>query len=644
MKRISILVALLGWSLVGSLGAQEPVPAPNIILMVADDLGLRDLSCFGSNAVRTPNLDRMASEGIKLNCFYAACAVCSPTRASLITGRYPVRFGIRRHFNDMDSWLPESSTTVAELFRNSGYATVNVGKWHLGGLHVANGARNLYQPGPRQHGFAEYQCQIEQTPPRGQMIASKILYRQGGTALIEDDLVVGAASPYYRQHLTDSQGDYAVAAIRKHHSAGKPFFLNLWWLVPHTPYEPAPEPFWTAAATPGISDSQRRFRSMVEHMDAKIGKILTTLDELGIADNTLVVFTSDNGSAYEGNVGELSGGKGVLHEGGLRVPFIARWPNQIPAGTESSSIGHSNDVLPTLCEAAGVPVPVSANVDGLSLWPHLKGAEGPSWEQRGTVYWNMDVLGLQRYYAKPAPVADSVARTGPWKLMMNGTASVGLFDVENDPGELVNLLTERPDVAGPLTAQLLEWNQQNSVALLPMRFLTPKINATESPRIRWAPLTYPTAPGRFYVSAVPGGTVEAIPAARLGKRTVTWETTGLQSGYYRVDVLYPKHSGNSPCVHVGIKATLATTFTPSATRLNQRIGDGKPVITNQLEAASTNVTPFMGTNSSSYIWVANDVSGVVNTGRLAIQLTDSGCGTGRMVADAVKLTLISPTP
>ena len=250
MKRILCLSLVVIW--IVSLTVPRETCAddrPNIILLLADDLGYADLSCFGSPAVKTPNLDGLASDGMRCNRFYAASAVCSPTRAAILTGRYPLRFGITKHFNDRNKWLPESAKTVAELLKDAGYNTAHVGKWHLGGLHVdAKGKRLENQPGPRQHGFDFYQTQIEQQPLRGKMGRERTIFRQGGTVLLRNDQRVGKADPHYTKHLTDANADFAVEMIEKFSASDKPFFLNLWWLVPHTPYEPAPEPHWSDTA------------------------------------------------------------------------------------------------------------------------------------------------------------------------------------------------------------------------------------------------------------------------------------------------------------------------------------------------------------------------------------------------------------
>ena len=432
---------------------------PNIILLLADDLGHGDLSCFGSPAVKTPRLDRMASEGTRFTHFYAASAVCSPTRASVLTGRYPLRFDITKHFNDRNNWLPESATTVAELLGGAGYATAHVGKWHLGGLHVdEQGKRLNNQPGPKQHGFDFYQTQIEQQPLRGQMGSRRTLFRKGGTVLLRNGQKISDDHPYYSKHFTDANGDFSVELIEKLSASEKPFFINLWWLVPHKPYEPAPEPHWSKTAAEGISDDQHRFRSMVQHMDTKIGRILDKLDELKIADNTLVLFTSDNGAAYEGFIGDLKGGKTDLHEGGIRVPMIARWPGKIPAGKTSDAFGHTNDLLPTFCEAAGLDLSKELNVDGLSLLPHLKGGSPPSDTDRGTVFWQLNLYKhMQRHYPKPEPYATEVAKQGKWKLLALKGKPVELFDVESDPNELQNVIDNHPDLVASLTAELKDW-------------------------------------------------------------------------------------------------------------------------------------------------------------------------------------------
>ena len=432
---------------------------PNIVLLLADDLGYGDLSCFGSPAVKTPNLDRLATEGMKCTRFYAGSAVCSPTRASVLTGRYPLRFNITQHFNDRNAWLPESATTVAELLKDAGYNTAHIGKWHLGGLHVdEDGKRLNNQPGPRQHGFDFYQTQIEQQPLRGRMGREKTLFRQGGTVLLRNDQRIAKDDPYHPKHFTDANGDYAVELIEEFAAEEKPFFINLWWLVPHKPYEPAPEPHWSNTAADNISDDQHRFRSMVQHMDAKVGQILKKLDDLKIADNTLVLFTSDNGAAYEGFIHDLKGGKTDLHDGGIRVPMVVRWPAAIPAGQTSDAFGHTNDLLPTFCEAAKVELPRELPLDGLSLLPHWKGEEPPSVEARGTVFWQLNLYrNIQRHYPKPKPYATEIAMRGKWKLLALGGIPVELFDIEADPNEKRNVMADHPDLVASLATQLQKW-------------------------------------------------------------------------------------------------------------------------------------------------------------------------------------------
>jgi arylsulfatase A len=431
---------------------------PNIIFMMADDLGYHDISSFGATAVNTPHIDRLAKEGMKFTQFYSASAVCSPTRASVMTGRYPLRFDIRTHFNDIDMYLPESAGSVAKLLRNAGYATIMIGKWHLGGLQVdENGRRKTDQPGPHQHGFDIYQTQIEQQPLRRDMGRERTVFRQGGTILLRNDKHVTPDDRYYDMHLTDANGEFALEMIEKFAKTGQPFFMNLWWLVPHTPYEPAPEPHWSNTRAEGISDDQHRFRSMVAHMDARVGMVLDKLEEMGIADNTLILFTSDNGAAWEGDIGDLRGGKTDLHEGGIRVPMLARWPGHIPAGTSTDSLANTIDMLPTFCDAAGVTVPADLPVDGISLLPVMKGEAGPDWE-RDTMFWQLNLYRrIQRHYDKPQPYATEIARNGKWKMLSVDGEPVALFDVENDPNELRSLLTQHPEIASDLGRQVRAW-------------------------------------------------------------------------------------------------------------------------------------------------------------------------------------------
>ena len=433
--------------------AQNDEKRPNIILLLADDMGHRDLSCFGSPNVKTPHIDKLAAEGLTFTKFYAASAVCTPTRASIMTGRYPLRFSINKHFNDVDLWLPESATTVAELLRDAGYNTAHVGKWHLGGLHVDESGKRLNtQPGPRQHGFDNYQTQIEQQPVRRTMGRKRTLFRQGGTVLLRNGQKVAQDDPYYKKHLTEANGDYAMEMLEKFSAEDKPFFLNVWWLVPHKPYEPAPSPHWEDTAADGISDNQHRLRSMIQHMDAKVGQLLAKLESLGIADNTIIVFASDNGASTEGDVGELRDRKGSLHEGGIRVPMIVRWPAEIKAGQKTTTFAHTTDFLPTFCEAAGIELPEDMPLDGISLLSYFKGNQPPTPQQRGPMVWHLDRYRGEKRRKKNAMT--EVAMQGQWKLLARYGQPAELFDLVADPYEKQNLIDEYPEVTKTLAAEI----------------------------------------------------------------------------------------------------------------------------------------------------------------------------------------------
>jgi arylsulfatase A-like enzyme len=426
------------------LPAQRAVRRPNLILLLVDDMGWGDPSCFGNPVMETPNLDRLAAQGLRFNNFYAASAVCSPSRAAILTGRYPLRFDIRQHFRDDEAHLPLTAT-LPKLLNAAGYATGHVGKWHLGGLHLKHiRDRASSIPGPHQHGFDHYLCQNEEPPLRTRLNAARMLFRKGGTCLIRDERPVEESDPYFHRHFTDITGEETVRLIDQFHKAGKPFFLNVWWLAPHKPYEPSPEPFWSRAAAAGIREDQRCYRSMVLHLDHRIGGILARLDELGIRDNTLVLFTSDNGGAYEANLGPWRGGKTDLHEGGIRVPAIASWPSRIPAGRATTAVGHHCDILPTFCAAAGVRTPADPALDGINLLPLLEGGAAPA---RGAMHWQIDLYRtLQRHYPKPEPFATEAARQGPWKLLSMDGRPVALYHLEADPGESRNLLEKEPQV------------------------------------------------------------------------------------------------------------------------------------------------------------------------------------------------------
>lgn len=435
---------------------QEDAPPtpPNVIMLLADDMGYGDLSCYGSQSIETPHIDSLARQGMRFTHFYSGSAVCTPSRACLLTGKFPLRFDIRQHFTDNEEHLPEGTVTLPKLLHEAGYATAHIGKWHLGGLrpqdYEARQRNEPANPGPLQQGFDHYLCNIEGAPIRPMLVKDRKLYHEGGKYMVMDD----KRPPENKKHWTEIKVDEAIRLIDGWHTEQQPFFLNLWFDVPHTPYEPAPEPHLSKYEKMGVTGDQLYFRSMVSHLDANIGRLVSRLKELDMYDNTIIIFSSDNGPAFQGSPGPFRGGKTDLHEGGIRVPMFAVWPGKIPENTYSFQTAHMADILPTICEVVGVTPP--EDIDGVSILPHLQNGTDI---KRDILLWQMDLYArFQNQGPKPTPYATSVAQMGKWKLLTDSLQPTELFNLEADHRELYNLLGQEPEIEKILLDAIQEYH------------------------------------------------------------------------------------------------------------------------------------------------------------------------------------------
>jgi len=413
-----ILAFVIGFACPTGLRA-APRPS-NIIILLCDDLGFSDLGCYGHPTMVTPNIDRMAAEGMRFTQYYAGASICTPSRAALLTGRLPIRSGLNRVLNPKSTGgISDREVTIAQALKASGYATACIGKWHLGHL-------SPYRP--TRHGFDRYYG---------------LLYSNDMTplALYRDDKAI--EDPVQQATLTERYTDEAIRFIRE--SRGKPFFLYLPYTMPHVPL----------SVTPRFAGKSRRglYGDVVYAIDWSVGQILATLRAEGIADNTLVFFTSDNGpwlsqKENAGSAGLLRSGKGTTWEGGWREPLIAWWPGTIKQGGDSQAIASAMDLLPTAIELADVPLPSGRAIDGVSLVPVLRGQK----QKPGRVlfyYWLQDLTAV---------------RKGAWKLHIKTMDEFGkntqlhrpplLFQVENDPGEHFDVAARHPDVVKDLLREI----------------------------------------------------------------------------------------------------------------------------------------------------------------------------------------------
>ncbi len=395
---------------------------PSIVVILTDDQGRGDYSAFGTKDIRTPHMDRLFREGITFHNFYANSCVCSPSRASLLTGCYPDRVGVPgviREETPDDSWgyFSPRAILLPQLLKRAGYHTALIGKWHLG-----IGSPNT----PTERGFDFFHGFL------GDMMDDYWTHRRHGHNFMRRNQEV--VDP--QGHATDIFTGWACDYLAERAKAGGPFLLYLAYTAPHDPVQPPPA--WLEKVKqrePGLSEKRARLVALIEHLDAGIGQVLDELDRTGLASNTLVLFTSDNGGvlANGANNGPWRGGKGQMYEGGLRVPGAARWPAVIKAGTTTDRLTLTMDIFTTACALAGVEPP--PNIDGISFLPALRGEVQAS-DPRD--YYFVRREGGPAYGGKTI----EAFRRGDWKLLQDSPfAPLELYDLNSDPQETTGVAT-----------------------------------------------------------------------------------------------------------------------------------------------------------------------------------------------------------
>jgi N-acetylgalactosamine-6-sulfatase len=457
---LAILGGLLATALAADASAAPPGRRPNVIFILTDDQGWGDAGFAGHPYVKTPNLDRLAREGTWFRQFYVAATVCSPSRAAFTTARFPARHLIHGHFatdqsnraRSMPNWLDPGVTTLPDPLKKAGYATAHFGKWHLG---AGEGAAP-----PEDYGFDESQT-----------------VNSSGRSLGDE-----SRSPTFRAGSTRMIVDETIDFIRRHKDG--PFYANVWTLLPPALLRPSPEQLavyadlepgsddpafgtWMQrylAAAKDLRSQMRVFCASLTDLDTQVGRLRGALDEFGLAEETIIVFSSDNGpedyrvgnaaNAGVGSTGPLRARKRSMSEGGIRTFGLVRWPGRVPAGrVDETSVVAAVDLLPTIAALAGVALPEGLAVEGEDLRALWLGQPATTrkplpWE------WLFAVQGAQTGFMPPR----LAIRDGNWKLFVNHDGSgAQLDDIPADPGELRDLAADRPDVVTSLSAKALAW-------------------------------------------------------------------------------------------------------------------------------------------------------------------------------------------
>ncbi len=421
--------------------SQAETARPNVLLIMADDLGYGDLSSYGAKDMRTPNLDKLFSESMLLDEFYANSCVCSPTRAALISGRYPELVGVPgviRHYPGGNwGYLDPNSTMLPAVFQKNGYHTSLIGKWHLG-LTEENS--------PNRRGFDEFHGWL------GDMMDDYWKHTRAG----QNYMRLNAEKIEPEGHATDLFTEWSIASIERRAKETKPWFQFLAYNAPHDPIQPPPE--WLEKVKQretGISDKRAGIVALIEHMDDGIGKVLAALEKSGQAKNTIVVFTSDNGGdlKHAANNGQLRDGKGTLYDGGIKVPTSIRWPGKVQAA-KSDFRALTMDLIPTLADLCEVSIELK--IEGRSLKPLLLTGKQPAFERPEFYMWLQKTTKQAMY-------------EGEWKIIREDIKSPAeLYNLKSDPLEATNLADKEPERLQKMTAaldahlaaaQLVPWKQ-----------------------------------------------------------------------------------------------------------------------------------------------------------------------------------------
>jgi N-acetylgalactosamine-6-sulfatase len=437
--RVFVLAVLFGVTFATSLTCAEK---PNVIFILTDDLGWGDLGCYGHPHIKTPNLDQLAKRGTLFTQFYVNGSVCSPSRVAFMTGQFPARHRIHGHLashaqneaRGMPNWLDPQATLITRMLQGAGYATAHYGKWHLG--------RGEGAPDPGAYGIDDHRTVSTNGPGFEEQV-----------------------DEYFRAKSTGLFVDEAIRFVEA--NRGRPFYINLWTLVPHATLHSTEEQMkpYRSFGPNGVpyKGAAQVYYSTVTAMDAELGRLFTRLDELKLANKTIVLFSSDNGPedihirnashSGIGSPGPFRGRKRSLYDGGVRVPLIACWPGNVPAGkVDDDSVVTAVDFLPTLCHLAGVDLPKSYAGDGEDITDILTAKSRQRvkpimWE------WRFRVAGYPIHHSPILSI-----REGNWKLLMNPDRSrLELYDVAQDHLELNNLAGKHPAVVKQLSGRVADW-------------------------------------------------------------------------------------------------------------------------------------------------------------------------------------------
>ncbi|WAC21530.1 sulfatase-like hydrolase/transferase [Luteolibacter sp. SL250] len=455
LPRFSITLCLL---LVPFLSARSAVEKPNIIFILVDDMGWGDLGAFGNKGTKTPNIDRLAAEGLRFTQFYVNSPICSPSRTALTTGQYPQRWKITSYLSNraenerrgMAQWLDPAAPSLARSLKSAGYTSGHFGKWHMGGQRDVGEApmiteygfdeslTNFEGLGPRLLGMADAH---DGKPPRPHSLNSEKLGR-------------GPVIWYDRTHLTEGFVGAAIQFMNKAEADGRPFFINLWPDDVHSPFFPP-------ADRRGDGSKRELYRGVLETMDEQLGKLFDHVrDTPALKDRTLIVFCSDNGhEPGAGTAGPLRGAKGTLYEGGVRSPLIVWGPGLIPAGkagqTNGTSVFAAFDLTVSLLALSGGTAPIDTTFDGENLSPTLIGTGTDS--RKKPIFWRRppDRKGTAEENLLP----DLAMRDGEWKLLCNYDGSAPqLYHLPADAGEATNLAGRHPEVVEKMTRAVTAWH------------------------------------------------------------------------------------------------------------------------------------------------------------------------------------------